>query len=302
MGVTQVSLDDYFCRGMDTSGPASWDRILWEMEEVSPADVGCMNYKAGVREEKWGMLDLKTLQFPKTTTQSVKRATLLQHFEADFVRAMGIISPAAAAYGKAVLAGVHRDLPVYRRRDDETTNRDWTAKPVEEEWHGRAEAAVNLALQSIGISQECLEIARMLGHDPPVRLILMTAYHRLLPYQSREEEELQQYVKEPVVGDQGAVSTFQKLQAWKSAARRLRQMGGILPGIPALMTVFDKILAAFTVHKTERNRLAMVDISPGQGCSVLPYRRGQPKPNYHNGGVSASYCRKGPCCRSQAEG
>ena len=26
------SLDDYFCRGMDTSGPASWDRVLREME------------------------------------------------------------------------------------------------------------------------------------------------------------------------------------------------------------------------------------------------------------------------------
>ena len=224
------------------------------MEDGSLVDVGSMNYKAGVREEKWGMLDLKTLQFPKTTLQSVKRATLLQRFEADFVRAMGIISPAAATYAKAVLAGVHRDLPVYRGRDDETTKRDWTVKTVEEEWHGRAEAAVNLALQSLGISQECLEVARMLRHDPPVRLILMTAYHRLLPYQSREEEELQQYVKEPVVGDQGAMSTFQKLQAWKSAARRLRQMGGILPGVPALISAFDKILAAFKVHKTERNR------------------------------------------------
>ena len=145
-------------------------------------------------------------------------------------------------------------------------------RTVEEQWHGRAEAAVNLGLQPVGVSQECLEIARMLRHDPPVRLILMTAYHSLLPYHSREEEELHQYVKEPVVGDQGAVSTFQKLQAWKSAARRLRQMGGILPGVPALMTAFDKILAAFNVHsqrgssfyQTERSKLPMVDISPGQ--------------------------------------
>ena len=28
----------------------------------------------------------------------------------------------------------------------------------------------------------------MLRHDPPVRLILMTGYHRLLPYQSQEEQ------------------------------------------------------------------------------------------------------------------
>ena len=98
------------------------------------------------------MLDLKNVQFPKSTTQSVKRATLLQYFEVDFIRAMGIISPAAATYSKAVIAGVHRDLPVYRRRDTSTTNRDWTGKTVEELWHTRAEAAVNSALQSAGIS------------------------------------------------------------------------------------------------------------------------------------------------------
>ena len=83
-----------------------------EMEQNSLVDVGTMNYREGVREEKWGMLDLKSVQFPKLTTQSVKRATLLQYFEVDFIRAMGIISPAAATYGKAVIAGVHRDLPI----------------------------------------------------------------------------------------------------------------------------------------------------------------------------------------------
>ena len=235
------SLDDYFCKGMDSSGPASWDKLLREMEQNSLVDVGTMNYREGVREEKWGMLDLKSVQFPTT-------------------------------YGKAVIAGAHRDLPVYWKRDTSTTNRDWTQRTVEELWHTRAEAAVNLALQHAGISAECMEMARMLRQVPPVRLILMTAYHRLLPYQSREEEELQQYVKEPLVGDQGAVSTFQKLQAWKSAERRLRQMGGMLPGVSALMTAFDKILAAFNVHnqrgnwfyQTERNLLPMVDISPGQ--------------------------------------
>ena len=42
-----------------------------------------MNYKAGVREEKWGMLDLKMLQFPKTTLRSVKRATLRRICQGD---------------------------------------------------------------------------------------------------------------------------------------------------------------------------------------------------------------------------
>ena len=110
------SLDDYFCKGMDSSGPASWDKLLREMEQNSLVDVGTMNYREGVRAEKWGMLDLKSVQFPKLTTQSVKRATLLQYFEVDITRAMGIISPAAATCGKAVIAGVHRDLPVYQEK------------------------------------------------------------------------------------------------------------------------------------------------------------------------------------------
>ena len=268
------SLDDYFCRGMDSSGPASWEKVLRDMEQNSLEEFGTMNYRAGVREEKWGMLDFKNIQFPKVTAQSVKRATLLQYFEVDFIRAMGIISPAAATYAKAVIAGVHRDLPVYRKRDVSTTVRDWTGKMTEELWHSRAEAAVNLALQTAGVSAESLEMARMLRHDPPVRLILMTAYHRLLPYQSREEEELQQYVREPQVGDQGPISTFQKLQAWKSAGRRLRQMGGMLPGVSVLMTAFDKILASFNIHnqrgnwfyQTERNLLPMVDVTAGQAA------------------------------------
>ena len=51
-------------------------------------------------------------------------------------------------------------------------------------------------------------------------------------------------------------------------------MGGMLPGVSALMAAFDKILAAFNVHnqrgnwfyQTERNLLRMVDISPGQAA------------------------------------
>ena len=68
---------------------------------------------------------------------------------------MGTISPSAALYAQAVIAGVQKDLPVYRRRHVETTQKDWTAKMPEEQWHSRAEAAVNLQLQHVGITQEC---------------------------------------------------------------------------------------------------------------------------------------------------
>ena len=270
-------LDDYFCKGMDTSGPAAWAKVLEEMAEGGLSDVGQINTKEGVREEKWVALDLRTLKFPSTQTSSVRRATLIQNFEADFIRAMGIISPSAALYAQAVIAGVQQDLPIYRKRDDQTTNKDWTKKLPEEQWHSRAEAVVNLQLQHIGISQECWDLARMLRHNPPVRLILMTAYHRLLPARSREEDDLHQYVKEPAAGDQGAVSTFQKLQLWKGAARRLRQMGGTLPGVTTLMAAFDRILSAFNLsnsrgnwfYQTERNKMPMDDVSPEEAAKFF---------------------------------
>ena len=267
-------LDEYFCKGMDTSGPMAWAKVLHDMTSRSLPDVGQLNAREGVREEKWVSFDLRTVKFPPTQTSSVRRATLIQNFEADFIRAMGIISPSAALYAQAVIAGVQQDLPIYRRRDDKTTVKDWTMKFPEEQWHSRAEAVVNLQLQHVGISQECWDLARMLRHNPPVRLILMTAYHRLLPARSREEDDLHQYVKDPVAGDQGAVSTFQKLQLWKGAARRLRQMGGTLPGATTLMAAFDKILSAFNLsnsrgnwfYQTERNKMPMDDVSPEEAA------------------------------------
>ena len=131
------------------------------MESGTLEDAGSANLRAGVREEKWSSLDLKHLKVPQSTVSSVKRATMIQHFEAEFIRAMGIISPSAPLYARAVVAGVQRDLPVYRRRDVETAKKDRTKRTVEEQWHGRAEAAVNLQLQSVGIS-------RMLGLGPHV--------------------------------------------------------------------------------------------------------------------------------------
>ena len=53
-------------------------------------------------------------------------------------------------------------------------------------------------------------------------------------------------------GGSRSSTTFQKVQAWKSAARRLRQMGGTLPGVTTLMAAFDKILAAFNMKQSAR--------------------------------------------------
>ena len=89
-------LDDYFCKGMDTSGPAAWAKVLQYMTTGDLPDVGPLNTREGVREEKWVSFDLRTLKFPSTQTSSVRRATLIQNFEADFIRATGIISPVSS--------------------------------------------------------------------------------------------------------------------------------------------------------------------------------------------------------------
>ena len=67
-------LDEYFCKGMDTSGPAAWATVLQDMTEGSLPDVGQLNAREGVREEKWVALDLRTTKFPPTQTSSVRRA------------------------------------------------------------------------------------------------------------------------------------------------------------------------------------------------------------------------------------
>ena len=155
---------------MDTSCPAAWAKVIRDMATGDLPEVGALNAREGVREEKWTAFDLRTVKFPSTQTSSVRRATLIQNFEADFIRAMGIISPSAALYAQAVIAGAQQDLPVYRRRDVETTLKDWTAGLPEEQWHSRAEAVVSLQLQHVGISQECWDLARMLRHNPATDL------------------------------------------------------------------------------------------------------------------------------------
>ena len=64
---------------------------------------------------------------------------------------------------------------------------------------------------------------------------------------------------------------------WTSAARRLRQMGRVLPGVSALMSAFDRILSALNQHnlrgkwffQTERNKIPMVDVSPEQAAKFF---------------------------------
>ena len=100
--------------------PGTSERLLQRMEEGQLESSG--DSAGRVREEKWSNVDLKSLKVPPPQTQAVPRATLVQHFEADFTHHLGIISPAATFYAEAVIAVVKRDLPpVYRTRRFETT-------------------------------------------------------------------------------------------------------------------------------------------------------------------------------------
>ena len=85
---SQSPLDEYFCKGMDTSGPAAWGQVLQRMSGGELPDVGSLDAREGVREEKLTSFDLRTVKFPSTQTSSVKQATLIQNFEADFIRAI----------------------------------------------------------------------------------------------------------------------------------------------------------------------------------------------------------------------
>ena len=70
---------------MDTTGSSAWGQVLQKMESGTLEDVGSINQRADVREEKWSSLDMKQLKCPQSTVSSVKRSTVIQYFEADFV-------------------------------------------------------------------------------------------------------------------------------------------------------------------------------------------------------------------------
>ena len=102
---------------------------------------------------------------------------------------------------------------------------------------------------------------------------------------------------------------FQKLQLWKGAARRLRQMGGTLPGVTTLMTAFNKILSAFNLNnsggnwffQTERNKIPMVDLSPEQAATFFHTVEVNLNQTTTIVGWFAEH-RKGPCHRLKAQG
>ena len=106
---------------MDTSGLASWEQAWQQMERGSLEDIGVINQRAGVREETWSMLNLKPLQFPKTTIYSVKRVprSSISRPISSELWASSVQQWPRYSYAKAVIAGVQRELPVYRRRDEE---------------------------------------------------------------------------------------------------------------------------------------------------------------------------------------
>ena len=43
-------LDEYFCKGMDTSGPSAWAKVLQDMTSGDLPEVGQLNAREGVRE------------------------------------------------------------------------------------------------------------------------------------------------------------------------------------------------------------------------------------------------------------
>ena len=115
-------------------------------------------------------------------------------------------------------------------------------------------------------------------------------------------------VKDPVARDQGSVSTFPILQTWKNAARRLRQMGGVLPGVLTLMVAFDKILVMFNQCNLQGNWFYQVERNnphgrcvAGTGCKVFHYCRGQLESDIHDDGLYAHH-NKGTCHRGKTKG
>ena len=102
-GSHQDSLDGYFCRGMDTTGPASWDRVLRDMERGSLEGVGVMNYKAGVRERS-GACWIEDASVSEDNASICEKGYSTPALRGGLCPGNG--HHQSAAYAKAVIAGV----------------------------------------------------------------------------------------------------------------------------------------------------------------------------------------------------
>eukprot|EP00971_Amphidinium_carterae_P030513 600203-Amphidinium_carterae.2 len=213
-------LGRYFTRGSQGIGEENRAHVLQEMEKRN-----FIPFNQGDPKEKWTGLDASLPPLPLGTEdekQQVHVRVALERWESRLILFYSAISPKAGLYIKAVLAGVARMLPLYRKEHQPQVVHNM--KCVEVAFHPTAEAHTCRFLTEMKFPPESYDSACHIHPEPTVRLQLLMHYDRILPPPPVELRRCQEYFLSPLSQATKPNLVCDEIMRWKGMGWRLRKL------------------------------------------------------------------------------
>eukprot|EP00971_Amphidinium_carterae_P128860 2552112-Amphidinium_carterae.1 len=213
-------LGRYFTRGSQGVGEEERANVLQEMEKRNLEP-----YNQGDQKEKWAGQDSSLPPLPLGTDdekQQVHVQLALERWESRLILHYNTISLKAGLYIKAVLAGVAKMLPLYRKDHDPQVIRNMTCAEVK--FHPMAEAHTCRFLTEMKMPPQSYDSATQIQAEPPMRIQLLMHYNRILPPPPVELKRCQEYFLNPPSHVTQPNLVCDEIMKWKGMGWRLRRL------------------------------------------------------------------------------
>eukprot|EP00971_Amphidinium_carterae_P248418 4931763-Amphidinium_carterae.1 len=186
-------LGRYFTRGSQGAGEEERAAMLSDIERgvIEP-------FNHHDTKEKWNGLDTALPALPQGTDEDkgqVHVRASLERWESNLIMFYATISPKAGAYIRAVLAGVAKALPLYRK--DHNPQIIQTMNCAEVAFHPIAEAHTCRFLTVMKLPHDSYGRAASIRLESCARIQLLMHYDRILPPPPVELKRCQEYFLSP---------------------------------------------------------------------------------------------------------
>eukprot|EP00971_Amphidinium_carterae_P208938 4145054-Amphidinium_carterae.5 len=213
-------LGRYFTRGSQGLGEEDRANVLRNIERGVLEPVNHNDPK-----ERWSGLDsaLPPLpQIPDEDKNQVHVRAAVERWESRLIQFYTTISPKAGAYIKAVLAGVAKTLPLYRKEHNPQVIQNMTFAEIA--FHQIAEAHTCRFLGEMKLSSESYERAASIKLEPSATIQLLIHYDRILPPPPVELKRCQDYFLNPPCTATKPNFVCDEIMRWKGMGWRLRKL------------------------------------------------------------------------------
>eukprot|EP00971_Amphidinium_carterae_P050385 992605-Amphidinium_carterae.1 len=186
-------LGRYFTRGSQGAGEEERAAVLQDIERGVLESVNHNDAK-----EKWNGIDSGLPPLPLGADEDKNQVHVrasLERWESKLIMFYSTISPKAGAYIKAVLAGVARALPLYRKEHNPQVVQTMICAEVA--FHPTAEAHTCRFLGEMKLPHDSYERAASIRLEPCARIQLLMHYVRILPPPPVELKRCQEYFLSP---------------------------------------------------------------------------------------------------------